>query len=1050
MKKNWKRLVLVLTMVLGLALGLVLGLNRLSVVSKADETTTTVELTVIYEQTEARSMLGMINDFRTGDDAWYWNEDDTTKTECTDLSELTYDYDLEAIAMQRAAEIALYYSHTRPNGDDCFSIYEEDGFTYGYYAVGENIAAGFMSAEAAFEAWQETDANYSGQGHRRNMLSSDFTAVGISCVVCNGSLYWVQVFAKPQTEHTTYTEETNGTANVTIEVLNSYISSVSLEVDSTTYSDLTCGETSDLPVLIAYLSLDGTWPSDIPRGVIVNSPSWSSSDTEVATVSGSNVTAVTAGTTTLTASAFSQSVSVSVTVNHNYIETVTPPTCTEEGYTTYKCTGCDKSHIENVTEALGHNYTSEVTKAATCTEDGLMTYICSVCGDSYTETVSATGHVYGDAIFTWVEGYSTATASFICGNCGDVVKVNAEVTSMTLKPTCTSAGETVYTATAAFNGQIYTDEQTESIDATGHSYDSVVTAPTCTEKGYTTYICTVCGYKYTENEVSATGHNYASEVTTAATCTEAGAILYTCTACGDTYTETIPATGHSYDAGVVTTEATCTEPGVKTYTCASCGDTYTEVIPATGHSYGSTVTAPTCTEKGYTTYTCSVCGNSYTADETDALGHSWDEGVITKEATEEEDGLRTYTCTVCGETRTETIPAITHTYGEPLFTWAEDYSSAAATFTCEDEDCDRTITETAEVTTKTTQPTCTETGVTVYTAMVTFNGEIYTDTKTVTFSATGHNYESIVTAPTCTEDGYTTYTCAVCGDTYTAEETNATGHSYGEGVIIKEVTCTEDGETVYTCSACGDTYTETISATGHNYDDGVITITPLCNRSGEKTYTCENCGDTYTEVIPTAPHTMADGVVIKEATCTEDGKMTCICAICNSIYTEAIPATGHSYTEVVTEPTCTEKGYTTYTCTVCGDSYTADETEALGHTWDSGAVTKAATETEDGVMTYTCTVCGETCTESIPATGSTEDNTGDDNTEEEDTTENNTTAEDTADTTAGTATEAASEPVAVESAATGDDSPAEAMAVTLLLAAVGIAALTLMKKRTAC
>ena len=74
----------------------------------------------------------------------------------------------------------------------------------------------------------------------------------------------------------------------------------------------------------------------------------------------------------------------------------------------------------------------------------------------------------------------------------------------------------------------------------------------------------------------------------------------------------------------------------------------------------------------------------------------------------------------------------------------------------------------------------------------------------------------------------------------------------------------------------------------------------------------------------------------------------------------------HSYKDVVTAPTCTAKGYTTHTCS-CGDSYVDTYTAALGHAWDSGKVTKPATETEDGVKTYTCTRCGETKTESIPA-----------------------------------------------------------------------------------
>ena len=75
----------------------------------------------------------------------------------------------------------------------------------------------------------------------------------------------------------------------------------------------------------------------------------------------------------------------------------------------------------------------------------------------------------------------------------------------------------------------------------------------------------------------------------------------------------------------------------------------------------------------------------------------------------------------------------------------------------------------------------------------------------------------------------------------------------------------------------------------------------------------------------------------------------------------------HSYEAVVTEPTCTEGGYTTYTC-ACGDSYVADETEALGHSYE-GVITVEPSCTEAGVMTYTCTVCGDSYTEELAADG---------------------------------------------------------------------------------
>ncbi|MCD7771100.1 MAG: leucine-rich repeat domain-containing protein, partial [Oscillospiraceae bacterium] len=104
-----------------------------------------------------------------------------------------------------------------------------------------------------------------------------------------------------------------------------------------------------------------------------------------------------------------------------------------------------------------------------------------------------------------------------------------------------------------------------------------------------------------------------------------------------------------------------------------------------------------------------------------------------------------------------------------------------------------------------------------------------------------HNYEAVITEPTCTEGGYTTYTCSNCGDSYVADETEATGHSYE--AVVTEPTCTEAGVKTYTCTRCGDTYTEEIPATGHNYVATETTAT--CTEGGYTTYTCSNCGDSY-------------------------------------------------------------------------------------------------------------------------------------------------------------------------------------------------------------
>ncbi|MCR5338945.1 MAG: hypothetical protein K6E75_10335 [Lachnospiraceae bacterium] len=187
MKKQAKILAFVLT-------ALVLSLAFFTA-GKVTAQAGTVKVTGKYYQTDARKMLSKINKFRTGKNAWYWSETDTEKVRVKGLKKLTYDYKLEKIAMKRAAEIAISFSHTRPNGKSCFSAYPD-----GYGWKGENIAMGtsrIMPMSSAFTLWQETDCPYAGQGHRRNMLHSGFTCVGIACFEYNGAKYWVQEFGSP-------------------------------------------------------------------------------------------------------------------------------------------------------------------------------------------------------------------------------------------------------------------------------------------------------------------------------------------------------------------------------------------------------------------------------------------------------------------------------------------------------------------------------------------------------------------------------------------------------------------------------------------------------------------------------------------------------------------------------------------------------------------------------------------------------------------------------------------------------------------------------------
>ena len=82
-----------------------------------------------------------------------------------------------------------YFSHTRPDGTDCFTAFPD-----GLISKGENIAMGYATYADATDGWKETDDPYSGQGHRRNMLDADFNYVGIAGYKKDGYIYWVQDF----------------------------------------------------------------------------------------------------------------------------------------------------------------------------------------------------------------------------------------------------------------------------------------------------------------------------------------------------------------------------------------------------------------------------------------------------------------------------------------------------------------------------------------------------------------------------------------------------------------------------------------------------------------------------------------------------------------------------------------------------------------------------------------------------------------------------------------------------------------------------------------
>ena len=86
-------------------------------------------------------------------------------------------------------------------------------------------------------------------------------------------------------------------------------------------------------------------------------------------------------------------------LGHNFGEwrVLIPVTCESAGMEMRGCTRCDEIETRNV-PALGHNYVATVT-APTCTTGGYTTYVCSHCGDSYTsDELPALGHDFENGV----------------------------------------------------------------------------------------------------------------------------------------------------------------------------------------------------------------------------------------------------------------------------------------------------------------------------------------------------------------------------------------------------------------------------------------------------------------------------------------------------------------------------------------------------------------------------------------------------------------------------------------------------------------------------
>lgn len=128
--------------------------------------TSTAAVTGKYHYDEAKKMLDLVNNYRVQNG----------------LNELTWDTNLEEASKIRAAEASICWAHTRPDGRQWYTVSD--------YVKGENLAKGYDTAEAVFEAWLNSPS------HKENILWPKFDTMYVSYFETSNGWFWSLEFGQ--------------------------------------------------------------------------------------------------------------------------------------------------------------------------------------------------------------------------------------------------------------------------------------------------------------------------------------------------------------------------------------------------------------------------------------------------------------------------------------------------------------------------------------------------------------------------------------------------------------------------------------------------------------------------------------------------------------------------------------------------------------------------------------------------------------------------------------------------------------------------------------
>lgn len=341
-----------------------------------------------------------------------------------------------------------------------------------------------------------------------------------------------------------------------------------------------------------------------------------------------------------------QAVRVDGTYSNGYVTFVTDHF---SYYTVTRLTAAERCQRYGHIEVLNH-------KDATCTEDGYDEKVCQRCGEiTSTVTYPKTGHDYET---TTVEATCTQDGSevSVCGNCWDRVTKVLPALGHDLQVSKSTPATCVNTGVKVSGCSRCSYEETKILPQTDHTYvydQEKSQEVTCTTAGFDTYICS-CGASITKNEKAPLGHIYEEDNATWVWDEENIAnttLVLTCSHDAN-HTKVL--------AAVVTRNAeessnvSCLGAGAVVHDAAASYNNvdykakHTVTVDAPGHQKGEALKSNA--NKHY--YECTVCGEPL-----DAENHSWNDGVVTQEATCANAGSLLLTCTVCNYEKSQQIPA---------------------------------------------------------------------------------------------------------------------------------------------------------------------------------------------------------------------------------------------------------------------------------------------------------------------------------------------------------------------------------------------------------